>query len=258
MVLTLPQLEVFLLVLARVAGIFIETPVLNARTIPATAKTILAIWISVILWFVVPFSGVVPGNPVFFVLLIANEVVLGFLIGFVCQILFAAIQAAGDIIDLQMGLSIATAFDPSTGAATSIVGKLVFYMAMVVFLILNGHHMVLSALHQSFKAIPAGTLINLSGNFVSQLINLGSTMLLVAVQLAAPALLLIFLLDFSFGIVSRVAPQVNVFMLGFQIKPTLGLIAILFTMPLMIKHIGSIIEEMMLELVKLMSNIKPG
>ncbi len=255
MVLTLVQIEVFLLILARIAGLFIETPVLNAKTFPSSGKTALAIWISIIMLFFVPYSHNPVNNPVVMVFLIINEVAIGFLIGFVCQILFGAVQAAGEIVDLQMGLSIASAFDPSTGAVTSIVGKLFFYLALVMFVMLNGHHMVLSAVYQSFRVIPVGTFIHISGNLVTQLTMLVASMLLIALQLAVPALLLIFLFDFSLGIISRVAPQVNVFQLGFQMKPTIGLIAILFSTPFLITHISNMIAQMIQEIIKLLYNL---
>ena len=81
-------------------------------------------------------------------------------------------------------------------------------------------------------------------------------MLLTAVQLSAPALVIIFLSDFAFGIVSRVAPQVNVFMLGFQVKPSLGLLVIIFTLPLLISHISSIMGQMATEAVRMLTIIK--
>jgi len=255
MVVTLPQIEVFVLVLSRIAGIFIQAPVYNSRTFPALGKTALAIWISAVMLMVVPVKAL-PDSSFTFMIMIASELIIGFLIGFVCQILFTGIQAAGDLIDLQMGTSIANSLDPNTGSVSSMVGKLTFFIGTVTFLILNGHHMILAGVHQSFNAIPVGYLINISPNLTTQLIELVGVMLLIAVQLAVPALLMIFLSDFSFGIVSRVAPQVNVFMLGFQIKPSLGMLAILFSIPLIANHIGTLTNQMIQEIVKLFVTIR--
>lgn len=256
MVLTLPQVEVFMMVLARTAGIFLLAPVFNTRTFPTLGKIALIIWISVVLWFVVPVSPALPDGMLPFALLLIKELLTGAIIAFICHVLFSAVQSAGDIIDLQMGMSIATALDPSTGMVTTIVGKLTYYIAITVFLILNGHHMVLAAVNQSFRAIPVGAPIVFDQNIVLQMISVSSNMFLIAVQLASPALLLIFLSDFAFGIVSRVAPQVNVFMLGFQVKPTLGLLAILFSLPLLISNISVIIGQMTQEIIRTFSIIK--
>ncbi len=255
MVVTLQQLEVFLLILARIVGIFIQAPVYNSRSIPAMAKVALALWISAVLWFSAPVSWL-PDSALLLILMIVNEVAIGFLIGFVCQILFTAIQAGGEIIDLQMGLSIATSLDPSTGTVTSIVGRMAYYIEITIFLIINGHHMILAALNQSFRLIPIGTFMHFSGPLISQLINAGASLLLIAVQLSTPALVIIFLSDFAFGIVSRVAPQVNVFMLGFQVKPSLGLLVIIFTLPLLISHISSIMGQMASETIRMLTIIK--
>lgn len=258
MVITLPQIEVFLLIFARVAGIFLEAPVFNARTIPAFLKIAFAIWLTAIFWFIIPildasrFTSITPS----FIFLVINELIIGMLIGFVCQILFAAVQATGDFIDLQMGMSIATMLDPSTGAVATILGRLCFFVAVVVFLITNGHHMILSGLYQSFRLIPLASPITISSNLITQLIHLGESLWLISLQLATPALLLIFLSDFSLGIVSRVAPQVNVFMLGFQLKPMLGLLAILFSLPLIINFISLLSAQMVQEIIKLFVNIK--
>jgi len=258
MIITLEQLEVFLLILARVAGIFIEAPVLSTRTIPATIKVALAIWISMVLWFVVPLKGPLPTDLLIFVLALANEVLIGFIIGFVCFLIYAAIQAAGDIMDLQMGMSIATVMSPTTGGVVSLIGLLAFMLGTVIFLVANGHHLVLSAFVQSFRILPLSMPVNPANvNFMTQVIELGRGFWLVAVQLSAPVVLLLFLTDFAFGIVSRVAPQVNVFMLGFQVKPTIGFVAILLVMPLFVRHIVGLIEKIGAELLRTMVFLKP-
>lgn len=255
MVLTLVQVQVFVLILARISGIFVEAPVYSARTFPIPAKVALAIWISVLMWFSIPVKAL-PTDTLLFILMLVNEFIIGFSIGFVCNVLFEALQSAGNLIDLQMGTSIASAMDPNTGTMTTMVGRLAFFMGIVTFLILNGHHMVLAGVHNSFSLLPLGYKINFSSGITLQMINLVSSLLMISLQLAIPALLMIFLSDFSFGIVSRVAPQVNVFMLGFQVKPTLGMLALLFSVPLLTSHVGVIINNMLQEIVKLLLNFK--
>jgi flagellar biosynthesis protein FliR len=193
-----------------------------------------------------------------FVSLLIGQFLIGVIIGFIINIIFLAFQAAGEIIDMQMGLSVAQALDPVFGAVISIIGRLTFNVALIIFLVVNGHHMILSALHQSFTIVPVGALPNLlNPSITGQVIDLGRMLWLTAFQLAGPAILMIFLLDFSFGIVSRVAPQVNVFMLGFQIKPSLGLIAILFTLPFWVKIISKTMETMGGEVIRVLMAIKP-
>ena len=254
MVLTVPQLLIFLLIFARIAGIFIEAPVYSARTFPSLGKVALAIWISAVMWHTIPVKTL-PQENITFVIMLLSEFFIGFAIGFICNVFFESLQSAGNLIDLQMGTSIASAMDPNTGAMSSMIGRLAFFMGLVIFFVLNGHHMILAGVHHSYTAIPIGYTINLSSAFTLQVVEAVASLLLIALQLSVPALLIIFLSDFSFGIVSRVAPQVNVFMLGFQVKPSLGMLALLFSVPLMTSHVGTLINRMIQEIIRLLTNI---
>ncbi len=258
MIIALPQIEVFLFILARILGIFLQAPVFNSRAFPALAKTALAVWITTVLWYVTPVNvAAIPQNFIMFIFCLASEVTIGFLIGFTCNIIFLGIQGAGELMDLQMGLSVSQAFDPVFGASISIVGRLLFFISLIVFLLFNGHHLLFTILQQSFRMLPTPAIINLSSPaLVSELIIMGQMLWTTSIQLAGPIILIIFLSDFAFGIVSRVAPQVNVFMLGFQVKPALGLAALLFILPLFIKHVGSLLGTAAEEVIKLLVALK--
>lgn len=257
MTIALFQINALLLIIARIAGVFTQAPVFNSRSFNTSAKAALAVWLALILWFVTPLSPQLPSSALAFVLLLINEVAFGFLIGLICNVLFIAIQSAGEMMDVQMGLSVAQALDPTFGAVISVIGRLTFFTALTVFLVLDGHHMLLSALHQSFTVLPAGQPFAFGNyNLVMQLSMLVSNLWLTALKIAAPILLLIFISDFTFGIVSRVAPQVNVFMLGFQVKPSLGLFAFTILVPFLIKYIGKMIEIMGEQIILLFSLVK--
>jgi flagellar biosynthetic protein FliR len=257
MIISIEQLVILLLIAGRIAGVFIQAPIFNSRSFPMFAKTALAIWISILLWFVTPVHETLPDSLFLIVLSLIFEIAIGFTIGFICNVIFIAVQSAGEIIDLQMGLSVATALDPVFGSVISVIGRLAFFLALIIFITADGHHLILSAFHQSFTALPVGKLANFaSPGMAQQVIDLGSTLWLTAIKLAAPAILLIFISDFTFGIVSRVAPQVNVFMLGFQVKPSLGLIGILLSLPFIIKYINRLIEFMAEQLILLANTVK--
>jgi flagellar biosynthesis protein FliR len=257
MVLTVGQLAVFFFILARIAGLFIQAPLFNSRSFFMLGKVAFALWLTIVLWFVTPVNPNLPTSLAGFALTLASEVAVGFLIGFICNILFIAIQSAGEIIDMQMGLSVAQALDPVFGAVISVVGRLTFFSALLIFIALNGHHLLLAALHNSFTLLPAGQIANFtSAGLMDQMINVVAALWLTAIKIAAPVILLIFLADFTFGIVSRVAPQVNVFMLGFQVKPILGLFALSLLMPFIVKYIEKLTETMGTEVIKLLMVIK--
>jgi flagellar biosynthesis protein FliR len=252
MILSLAQIQVFFFIIARIGGVFIQAPVFSSRSFSAPAKVAFCVWVALVLWFVTPVTNSMPTSVLGFILVLIAEVAFGFAIGFIANIMFMAIQAAGEMIDMQMGLSVASALDPIFGAVISIIGRLVFFVALIVFLEFDGHHLVLSAFHQSFTALPAGQVGNFTSyNLVSQMTGLGGALWLTAIKLAIPAILLIFLADFTFGIVSRVAPQVNVFMLGFQVKPVLGLFAISLTFPFLVRYVGNMVGTIGQEMLKL-------
>ncbi|MFA6431062.1 MAG: flagellar biosynthetic protein FliR [Candidatus Margulisiibacteriota bacterium] len=251
------QIEVFFFIAARLSGLFIQAPFFSSRSVPFAVKSALVIWLSIILWFIVPYNHGLPTTTVGFLTVIAAEVFLGFVMGFACNIILTAIQSGGEIIDLQMGLSVASALDPIFGSVISIIGRLIFFVALIIFITIDGHHMLLSAFHQSFTTIPAGTIANFfSDNLAIQMIKLGSDLWLIAIKIAIPTVLFIFLIDFSFGIVSRVAPQVNVFMLGFQVKPIVGLLGIMVTLPLIVNFMEHLLEKMMQNLVYIVTFVK--
>ncbi|MCU0640474.1 MAG: flagellar biosynthetic protein FliR [Candidatus Margulisbacteria bacterium] len=253
MVIPVGQIAIYFLILARLGGVFIQAPLFNSRSFFTSAKVAFALWTALVLWFVTPVSPVLPTSLSGFILTLVAEVAVGFLIGFIANVMFIAIQSAGEIIDMQMGLSVAQALDPVFGAVISIIGRLTFFTALVIFLSMDGHHLLLSAFHHSFTILPAGQIANFSQPaLVEQLLTIGSGLWLTAIKIAAPVILLIFLADFTFGIVSRVAPQVNVFMLGFQVKPLLGLFGISLLVPFIVKYISRLIESMGAEIVKLL------
>jgi flagellar biosynthetic protein FliR len=257
MIISLEQLTVYMLIIGRIAGVFIQAPIFNSRSFPFLAKTAIAVWTAILLWFVTPIHHTLPTTFPLLVLALVFEIAIGFTIGFICNIIFIAVQSAGEIMDMQMGLSVATALDPVFGAVISVIGRLAFFTALIIFITADGHHLILSALHQSFSALPVGKFANFaSPNLAMQIIELGSLLWLTAIKLAIPTVLLIFISDFTFGIVSRVAPQVNVFMLGFQVKPSLGLFGFLMALPFIVKYINRLVEIMIQQLALLSAAVK--
>ena len=242
---TLIQLEVFMLILARISGMMVRAPVISDRGTPAIARMALAIFLSVILWFIIPLPPRLPALGILFMVALVNEVIFGVLISFVAFLATSLFQSAGEIMDLQMGLSISKTLDPAFGTEISLVGRLTYMYGLLLFLLVNGHHLMLSALNTSFSLFPLAGVFNYSQGFLQQMIGFVSALWLLSIQLAAPVVLMIFLADFSFGMISRVAPQVNVFQLGFQIKPLLGIFVFLAVLPLFTNRLITLIYQLL-------------
>ncbi|MDR1996928.1 MAG: flagellar biosynthetic protein FliR [Candidatus Margulisbacteria bacterium] len=244
MAVSVVQLEIFLLIIARVAGIFITAPLFSDATISRTFRAALMFSVTFLLWFVVPFpEASLPDDMFVFMLSVGQEFLIGYLLGTVTKIIFSGIEAAGDMMGAQMGLSVASMLDPSTGRQTVVTARLLRWIVIIIFLSVDGPHFILTALYKSYDALPLLRTWNFSGAAL-ELAGSAGDIFAIAVQLAAPILLVIFLLDFAFGLVSRVAPQVNVFQLGFQMKPALGMFIFMLMIPLLLERIVWIISLM--------------
>jgi flagellar biosynthetic protein FliR len=241
MVITFDQVIVFFLVFARFAGVFTFAPFLSDRRIMVSAKVALLFWLSGMFIFSVPLPDGLPSALDIVFLSIMAEFMIGVAIGFTADLLLTGIEFAGGLMDAQAGLSVATLLDPSSGINAALFQQFLKWVVVLLFIILNGHHMILSAVASSFKLLPIASPIAFTKG-AWFLISLGKDIFEVAVILAAPIILVVFIIDFSFGILNRVAEQINVFQLGFQIKPIISLVIFLGITPSLMTVISDLIE----------------
>ena len=244
MIITMVQVQVLMLIVARILGLMVEVPIFSDRTISKSFKMAFIFTFAFLLWFVVPFNAdLLPKQPELYILSLVNEFMIGFMLASVVRIIFEGVEAAGDLMGSQMGLSVASMLDPSTGAQTTVTAKIFRWIIIILFLSIDGHHFILTALYRSFDILPMLNSWNIGAGCM-EIANLGANIFAIAIQLSAPILLVIFLLDFCFGLISRVAPQVNVFQLGFQVKPALGMMVLLLMIPLLMERVLWLINMM--------------
>ncbi|MGE5421912.1 MAG: flagellar biosynthetic protein FliR [Ignavibacteriales bacterium] len=226
--------ETFLLVFGRVTGLFLMAPIFSSRQIPITMRVFLVVMISGILAFVTPIKTVVPiDNSGYFVLALASEILVGYTLGFVTYAVFAGIQTAGQLIDMQMGFGIVNVMDPQSGTQIPLMGNFQYLVALMVFLGINGHHLMIKALHDSYVYIPVMG-ASFDGNFVQFIMNLAAYIFVIAVKLGAPVVTAIFMADMALGFIARTVPQMNVFIVGLPLKIWGGLFMVLVTMPIFV------------------------
>ncbi|MGE4170355.1 MAG: flagellar biosynthetic protein FliR [Candidatus Margulisiibacteriota bacterium] len=242
MIITLDQVVCYFLIFARLLGMLMLAPVFNRKEIFALSKVAFLFWLSGLLIFVVPMAVHPPASPVAMVIAVVMEFMVGAMLGFITDMIVVGLEAAGTLMDTQAGLSVASILDPSSGRSITIISSLLKWVAIVVFLMLDGHHMLLSAVVQSFKLLPIGAPFNIP-QAAWYVVGLGGDIFYIAVQLSAPIMLVVFLIDFVFGMLSRVAPQVNVFQLGFQIKPLISLLIFLAIVPGISGSVSSLLER---------------
>lgn len=219
-----------LLAFVRIVFIFSQAPILGSRHIKAQLKVGLAASMAIVAFPNLPMPANTPADPREFLLALLSQAVVGLAIGFVSFLVMAAAQFGGEMMDIQMGLSVAASMDPSSGGTSKLLNRLNFYVAMLLYLGVDGHHMLLRALFRSFQVIPV-TEFRISGRLLLQFIQHTEDIFLIGLQVAAPPLAALFITQVAMGLLARVAPQMNVFMLSFPLNIAIGLMLFSIGLP---------------------------
>jgi flagellar biosynthetic protein FliR len=248
------QLVLFLMIFLRCVTLIALAPVIGHASVPAQVKAALGMFMAFVLYPIIAARHPEVDLHLFAMALMAmQEVLTGLLIGFAMGLIFAGVRAAGELIGFDLGLSIATAFDPETGS-NNIVGGFLYLVSLLVFLLVNGHHFVLEALVLSYDSIPIGGFA-LTGPVADQLLGMTGIIFTVGLKCAAPIIVASFLMNVALAILSRVAPQVNVFMVSFPIKIGVGLMVLMAAAPLIVyafKNLLTGFEEDIVQLIRVM------
>ena len=231
------QIELFTLVLLRISSIIIMIPIISNRQVPLKIKGGLSI---IVTFLVMPFVHPVSlsmGMPILIIKMI-GEVFIGVIIGLVGRLLFAGVQLAGQLVGFQMGFAIVNVVDPVSSLQVSIIAQLQYLIAMLIFLTLNGHHIFLYAIAESFHLVPPLT-FHFAGPLMDALVQLSGNIFIIAVKVGAPVMAMLLFTSVSLGLIARTVPQINVFIVGFPLKIAIGLIGVGLTLPFFVKILGS-------------------
>lgn len=238
MLIDIHQIEFFVLVFVRIASAFAVLPLFSHSATPNMLKAGLAGAIALLL--VPTLSSTMPppsGTILDFLLLALRETVCGILLGLAGQFLFYAVDIAGQLIGFQAGFSVVSSIDPNTEAQSTVLTQIYNVVAMLVFLAIDGHHAMIKAICDSLHVIPVGKLA-LDARFSAWMLAAVQGVMVDGVRLAAPLMVTLLLTDVGLGILTRVAPTMNVFVIGFPLKVaitmimlslTLGILASVFT-----------------------------
>jgi flagellar biosynthetic protein FliR len=229
--LTPETLIIFLLLTLRIGAIVLALPLLGSRNVPAQPKILFIFMLSVALSPLVQIQQIViPQRLGHLALVAVSEMLIGLTIGFVVQILFAGIQLGGELISQQMGLNLATIFDPHNAQQVSLITHFQYVLAMIVFLSGSAHHWFILAMAESLQSIPLAGL-STSGAVLPVILTLLGKACVIAIQLAAPVSIALLLATLVLGVMARLVPQLNVFMLSFPATLGLGLIMLALALP---------------------------
>lgn len=217
--------------LVRVLALFSVAPLFSHRALPARVKLALALAIALLL------APLLPAPPVTDVMsgaglaLLAQNILIGTMLGFAVRLVFAALELTGELIGLQMGLSFAGFFNPASGQTQNAVGNFMSLLALLMFVAIDGHLMLLHALAESFRQFPlTGDAGGLPMSFEA-MARSGAGIFSTALQLALPFLAVTLLTNILLGVMARIAPQLNIFAVGFPLTILVGLTTLMLMLP---------------------------
>jgi flagellar biosynthesis protein FliR len=226
----------------RVGALLVAAPLFGARTVPVRTRAILAVLIAFLVAPVFPPARPVALFSVDGLLAMGSEVLLGLALGFLVQMMFAALAMAGEIVALSTGLAFATMVDPDRGVSVPLIGQYYVIFSTLLFLAFDGHLALLDLVMHSFAPLPAGSAAALADGWW-QLVAWGSDMYRGAVLVALPAAAALLLANVAMGLVARSAPQLNIFAVGFPVTLLLGLLFLLLTLPALAPQLVALLES---------------
>ncbi|NPA71740.1 MAG: flagellar biosynthetic protein FliR [Gammaproteobacteria bacterium] len=228
----------------RISAMLSIMPIYGIRAVPVQVKIILSVFITIA---VAPSLSLPPPvDPLTWqgVLFIIQQVLIGLAMGVVFLIVFQAFVVAGHMIAMGMGLAFASMVDPGTGSQSPIVAQYFTIIATLLFLALNGHLLVIQMVVDTFDYLPVGTNF-LTRDSIMLIIEFGSYMFSAGVLISLPAITALLLINISFGVVSRAAPSLNIFAVGFPVTLLTGLVMLSFTTPMIMPHLQEMIGRAM-------------
>jgi flagellar biosynthesis protein FliR len=216
----------------RALALFTAMPVLGSRSVPTRVRIALAGFIALASQASLPEMPVVPLDSAQAVLLVVQQVVIGLSLGFAVRVLFAAAELAGELVGLQMGLNFAGFFDPISAAQGTATARFFGTTISWLFVVINGHLLVIAALVDSFKAFPVGPE---PMAFIHQAMphRWAAEVFSTGLWIALPLIAMLMFVNIVLGMISRVAPQINIFAIGFPVTLSVGLLGMFLTLPMM-------------------------
>lgn len=239
------QWGLYLLVLTRISGIFIISPFLGSTNISMVIRISAAVAISLVLFPIIEVKAgaVIPESLIGYIIVLCSELFIGWIIGFIASLTFSAIRMAGQILDMQVGFAMVNVLDPTTGQQIPLIGSFKYNLAIIIFLVTNSHHLLLTGLFDSFRLIPI--LSNPFSISVTKLVvDMVAGTFTIAIKISLPVLVAIVLTDVALGVLARTMPQMNIFIVGIPAKIFVGLFILAFALPFYILFLDVAFNEM--------------
>jgi flagellar biosynthetic protein FliR len=203
-------------------------PLMGNQAAPMTTRLTVALVLTVAVAPILPNAPLLSLMSSDGLLVLLQQIVVGAALGFCLRIVFAAVEFAGQIMGLQMGLSFATLFDPINGAQTPVISQFLVLTSALILLAFNGHHVVISALSQSFVDIPVGAGLGAAG--FAGIVQWGGILFMTGLHIALPVTAALLATNLTIGMMTRASPQLNIFAVGFPLTLGAGFLVLYFTL----------------------------
>ena len=236
----------------RISSFFFISPIFGARSVTRRVRIVLAVTVA---WLLMPSLPAIPDVAPFSatgMLITVQQVILGIGMGIVFQLAFATVVIAGQNIAMSMGLGFASAIDPQNGVQVPIVSQFYMIIATLLFLSLNGHLLLIETISKSFHLLPIGA--PWPNELPWKIVLWGSQMFATALLIALPALGALLLVNLAFAVMTRAAPQLNIFAVGFPVTLTAGFLLILFTLPSYAPQVSNIFDSAFMQIAAILEH----
>jgi len=228
-----------ILVFLRVVTFFVLVPVFFPKGTPNTVKIMFSFIFAYILMPGINYTNVPLMTDMYpFIYAVVMEVGLGLTLGFITNLCFESAKIAGAFLDVQIGFSMMSIFDPNSGTNSTLLENLIYFLGLVIFLIINGHHILIKALMESFSIIGLGKFIIMQGT-INLIVQIFIQYFIVALKIAIPIILVIMITDIIMGLISRSVPSLNLLILGMPLKIFVGLLCFMISLPIIVKMLIS-------------------
>ncbi len=232
----------FLWPLTRILGMLAVAPIVGSAAIPVPIKISFGVALAALVAPTLTNVPLIDPVSVEGMVITAQQVIIGTAMGFTLQIAFACVDMAGELISMSMGLGFASFYDPQTKASTPALGQFLTLLATILFLSLNLHLVMISTLVESFTKLPIGGNLHDHASLWLHLVSTAAVIFSSGVQLALPIIAALLVTNIALGILTRAAPQLNLFGIGFPITMSVGFIMLLILIPYLAKPIQLIFE----------------
>ncbi len=241
------NLIVFMAIVVRISGLMTSAPLYSTYPIPAQVKIWLTAFIAFILYPMVQAHShfAVPHDTIGLTCVMVKEFAIGYIIGFCANLVFLAAELGANMFSIQMGLSISQALNPASGTTSPIISQAFTLLVTIVFISLNAHQWLLSALYGSFAHVPIGYSFIFDGALVQKVLHMTGQMFAISIGISMPIFSVLLIKDILLGFVSKLMPTMNIFMVAMPLKVYVGLLLCMIFMRPMSEYIRVVLEKVL-------------